>query len=121
MKQLTKSEEAIMKIIWAKEKCMVSEIIEELDEPETPHSTISSIVRILERKGFVNHKAYGRTHEYFPVISKEKYAQKGFMNWFAGYFDNSPSLLASFLIKDKVLTPHEIEELTAQLQKLKKK
>lgn len=120
MKQLTQTEEEIMQIIWRKGKCMIREIIESIGNPETPHSTISSVVRILEKKGFVQHKAYGHTHEYFPIISKEEYAQKDFKNWFSGYFDNSPSLLASFLIKKKALKSHEIDELMEQLKKLKK-
>ncbi|RYE00239.1 MAG: BlaI/MecI/CopY family transcriptional regulator [Sphingobacteriales bacterium] len=121
MIQLTKAEEEIMQIIWEKEKCLVSDIIASLENPETPHSTISSVVRILEKKGFVNHKAYGRTYEYFPVISKEAYAQKGFKSWFASYFDSSPAQLASFFVNEKALKPKEIDELLQQLEQLKKK
>ena len=120
MKQLTKTEEEIMQIIWMKGKCMLSEIIESTGNSGTPHSTISSVVRALEKKGFVHHKAYGHTYEYFPVIKKEDYAQKGFQNWFSGYFGNSPSSLASFLVKGKTLKPKEIDELMEQLKKLKK-
>src|SRR5690625_6243867 len=72
--KLTKGEEEIMKIIWEIEPCLVSDIIDYIGKPNTPHSTISSIVRILEKKGFVDHKAYGRTHEYFSLVSKEKYS-----------------------------------------------
>lgn len=119
MKQLTKTEEEIMHIIWEKERCMVSEIIEALGNPNTPHSTISSVVRILESKGFVDHKAYGRTHEYFPIISKEEYAQKEFKNWFSDYFQKSPSRFASFLVKEKALKEEEIDELLKTLKQLK--
>lgn len=121
MKPLTKSEEDIMRIIWDKERCMVSEIIQALDEPDTPHSTVSSVVRILEKKGFVGHKAYGRTHEYFPLVSKEDYARSGFKNWFSDYFNSSPQQLASFFVREKALKPKEIEELLEQIQKLKTK
>lgn len=121
MQQLTRTEEEIMQIIWSKERCLVSDIIASLEDPETPHSTISSVVRILEKKGFVDHKAYGKTYEYFPVVSKAAYAQRGFKSWFSSYFDNSPAQLASFLVKEKALKPKEIEELLQQLEQLKKK
>ncbi len=121
MQQLTKTEEEIMQIIWNKERCLVSDIIASLENPETPHSTISSVVRILEKKGFVDHKAYGKTHEYFPIVSKEAYAQRGFKSWFANYLNNSPAQLASFLVKEKALKPKEIEELLKQLEQLKRK
>lgn len=121
MQQLTKVEEEIMQIIWTKEKCLVSDIIASLENPETPHSTISSVVRILEKKGFVDHKAYGKTHEYFPIISKAAYAQRGFKSWFSNYFDSSPAQLASFLVKEKALKPKEIDELLLQLEQLKKR
>lgn len=121
MIQLTKTEEEIMRIIWQLQKCLVSDIIKEIEEPDTAHSTISSVVRILEKKGFVRHKAYGRTYEYYPVISKDEYAQAGFRTWFHNYFDNSPKQLASFLIQQKALKPKEIEALMQQLEQLKKK
>lgn len=121
MIQLTKTEEEIMHIIWRLEKCLVSDIIQELEQPDTPHSTISSVVRILEKKGFVTHKAYGRTYEYYPSVTKEQYAQTGFKNWFSNFFNNSPSELASFLVKEKALKTKDIDALMQQLEKLKKK
>ena len=69
-KKLTKAEEEIMQIIWRLERCTVSNILEDLGTPKPPHSSISSIVRILEKKGFVDHKTYARTHEYFPIVTK---------------------------------------------------
>jgi predicted transcriptional regulator len=74
---LTKAEEEVMGIIWSLDRCLVRDIIDKLGDPDMPHSTISSVVRILEKKGFVNHKAYGKTHEYFPIVTKEDYAQAG--------------------------------------------
>jgi len=68
----------------------------------------------------VDHKAYSRTNEYFPVISKEAYAQKGFKSWFASYFDSSPAQLASFFVKEKPLKPKEIDELLQEIEQIKK-
>ena len=72
MKRLTRSEEEIMQMIWDNGPCLVSQLIKQMPDPKPPHSTISSIVRILERKGFVGHKAYGRTHEYFPIVTRDQ-------------------------------------------------
>ena len=73
-KELTKAEEQIMQVLWTLEKAFVKDIIEELPEPKPAYNTVSTIVRILQEKGFVSHKAYGKSHEYFPIISKEQYS-----------------------------------------------
>lgn len=115
MKLLTKAEEEIMQIIWQKERCLVSDILKELGDPKPPHSTISSIVRILEKKGFVNHKAYGRTHEYFPIISKTDYSKQSLKKLVSNYFGGSMNELVSFLVKEEDL---DVKELTDIIDKL---
>lgn len=112
MEELTKTEERIMQIIWDLERCLVKDIIEQIpDEPKPPYNTISSVVRLLESKGFVSYKAYGKTYEYFPVISKEEYGKRTFKKVFADYFDNSVENLLSFMAKEENLTVEEIEKL----------
>lgn len=121
MEELTKSEERIMQVIWKLEKAFVKDIIEELDEePKPPYNTISSIVRLLEKKGYVAYKAYGKTYEYFPAISKADYTKTSFSKLFAGYFDNSPSSLLSFMVKEQALNKNDIEELQALINSNKK-
>ena len=118
MEELTKSEERIMQVIWKLQKAFVKDIIEELDdEPKPPYNTISSIVRLLEKKGYVNYNAYGKTYEYFPAISKDDYAKTTFSKLFSGYFDNSPKSLLSFMVKEQKLTQADIEELNALINK----
>ena len=85
MQSLTKAEEQVMQIIWQKEKCLVRDIIDELGDPDIPHSTVSSVVRILEKKGFVGHKAYGKTHEYYALVAKEDYTKSGLKQWIGSY------------------------------------
>jgi len=109
MKKLTKAEEGLMQIIWRLERCTVSDIINELGKPKPPHSTISSIVRILEKNGFVDHKAYGRTHEYFPVITKEDYSKKTLKDLVSGYFGGSMNRLVSFMVEENEM---DIKALT---------
>jgi predicted transcriptional regulator len=108
---LTKAEEDIMHIIWQLERCVVKDIIDQLGDPDMPHSTISSVVRILEKKGFVNHKAYGKTYEYFPIISKDDYAQQGVKTLVEKFFSGSPKQLVSFLVKSKDIDLKELKEL----------
>ena len=114
-KKLTKAEEEIMQIIWRLERCTVSNILEDLGTPKPPHSSISSIVRILEKKGFVDHKAYGRTHEYFPIVTKSAYSNFTIKKMVGDYFDGSVNNLVSFLVKEKDL---DVEELTTMLKQM---
>lgn len=118
MKKLTKAEEEVMYHIWALERCTVSQLLEQLGEPRPPHSTISSIVRILERKGFVDHKAYGRTHEYFPIIAKKDYSKSSLKNLVKNYFDGSANKMVSFLVEEDDLSIKELGELLDKLKKL---
>ncbi|MGN6569279.1 MAG: BlaI/MecI/CopY family transcriptional regulator [Flavipsychrobacter sp.] len=121
LSSLTKAEEEIMQIIWQLERCLVRDIIEQLGDPEMPHSTISSVVRILEKKGFVGHKAYGKTYEYFPLIANEDYAQHGVKSLMEKYFGGSPKKLVSFLVQSEDLNLKELNELLKTLDNDKKK
>ncbi len=117
MKELTKAEEQIMHILWKLDKCFVNDIIAELPAPKPAYNTVSTIVRILEKKGFVDHKAYGNTHEYFPLIDKEKYTKyflKGFMQ---EYFSNSFTNLVSFFSKNEDMDVTEMEEIMKLLKR----
>lgn len=113
--KLTKAEEGIMQVVWEIEPCLVSDIIKHLGDPDTPHSTISSIVRILERKGYVDHKAYGRTHEYFSVVTKEAYSKSRLKSFVRDYFDDSPKQLVSFLVREKEIDLDELNRLLEQM------
>jgi len=111
MKELTKAEEQIMQILWQIEKGFVNDILEKLPEPKPAYNTVSTIVRILEKKGFVTHKAYGKTHEYYPLLSKKEYTKKYFGSFMTNYFSNSYTALASFLARDKNVSVRELEEM----------
>jgi len=96
MQKLTKVEEEVMQIIWHKGPCFVKEIIEIMPLPKPPYSTISSVVRILEKKKFVGYNAYGKTHQYFPLIMKEDYVKIELEKVIDGYFSGSFKNLVSF-------------------------
>jgi len=117
---LTKAEEEIMHIIWKLERCLVRDIIDNLGDPEIPHSTVSSVVRILEKKEFVGHKAYGKTYEYFPIVSKEEYAQNGVKSLVEKYFGGSPKKLVSFLVQSEDMNLKELNELMRMVDKSNK-
>lgn len=117
---LTKAEEEVMHIIWQLERCLVRDIIDNLGDPDIPHSTISSVVRILEKKGFVDHKAYGKTHEYFPLVTKEDYAEHGVKSLMEKYFGGSPKKLVSFLVQNEDMNLKELGELMKKLDQKKK-
>jgi len=117
MKELTKAEEQIMQILWKLEKGFVNDIISEMAEPKPAYNTVSTIVRILETKGFVSHKAYGKTHEYFPLISKEEYKEGSLSKLVTDYFDNSYKKLVSFFAGAEKLSKEELEEMKRMIEK----
>ncbi len=121
LQSLTKAEEEVMQVIWQLGHCLVRDVIEKLGDPDMPHSTISSVVRILEKKGFVDHKAYGKTYEYFPIVTKEAYAQHGVTNLVEKYFQGSPKKLVSFLVKSEDMNLKELNELLKTIDNSTKK
>lgn len=117
MKELTKAEEQIMQILWNLEEGFVNDIIYKMDEPKPAYNTVSTIVRILERKGFVAHKAYGKTHQYFPLLSKKDYTKSFLKSFMGSYFGNSFKEMVSFFAKEDKMSISEIEELMDDLKK----
>jgi BlaI family penicillinase repressor len=120
MKELTKAEDQIMQILWTIEKGFVKDIMDHLPEPKPAYNTVSTIVRILEKKGFVGYKAYGKTHEYFPLIAKENYTRFYLNNMVKGYFNGSFQNLVSFFAKEN-LNVTDIDKLMSELENLKNK
>lgn len=116
IKELTRAEEQIMQVLWKLEKGFINNIIEHLPSPKPAYTTVSTIVRILEKKGFVDHKAYGNSHEYFPVVSKEKYTREYLKGFLKGYFSNSFSSMVSFFSRNEDMDVKEMEEIMKILQ-----
>jgi BlaI family transcriptional regulator, penicillinase repressor len=117
MKELTKAEEQIMQELWLLEKAFVKEIVDKLPEPKPAYNTVSTVIRILEKKGFVDHYAYGKTHQYFPLISKTDYTKSYFKNFLSGYFSNSFQEMVSFFAKEDKMTLSELEEIVKEVRK----
>jgi len=110
-RELTRAELQIMQILWARGAAFVNDVLADLEEPKPAYNTVSTIIRILEKKGFVGHKAYGKTHEYHPLVTREEYA-RGFM---AGVLDNffggSVSRLVSFFSDNHSISVEETDEI----------
>ena len=111
MKRLTKAEEQIMQILWDIEKGFVKDIIEHLPDPKPAYNTVSTIVRILEKKGFVSYNAFGNSHEYHPVISKEEYTEAYLNSIIKDYFSNSFKEMVSFFTRDTDMSIDELEDI----------
>jgi BlaI family transcriptional regulator, penicillinase repressor len=116
VKDLTKAEEQVMQILWDLKKGFVNDIIDKMPEPKPAYNTVSTIVRILEVKGFIDHKAYGKTHEYYPALTKEQYTKGFFSKFLKNYFSNSYKNMVSFFSMNDDLTTKEIEEIIELLQ-----
>jgi predicted transcriptional regulator len=117
-KKLTRAEEEIMKLIWDQEEpCTVSQLIEDMNvKPKPPHSTISTIIRTLEKKEFVDHKSYGRTHAYFAKIEKKEYTRFSLRKLMVNYFDGSPNELVSFLVRENNLSLQDLSEIIDSIE-----
>ena len=125
MKSLTHAEEQVMQILWSIEKGFVKDILELFREPKPAYNTVSTIVRILEKKGFVSYTAYGKTHEYYPLITKDDYKRNFLRQFVKNYFGNSLQELVSFFSQDESISAEELEEITKiinqQIKEQKKK
>jgi predicted transcriptional regulator len=111
MKELTRAEEQVMQILWQLENAFVKDIIQEMPEPKPAYNTVSTIVRILEQKGFVGHEAFGKTYQYHPLIGKNQYSRFYLNNFLSGYFSGSFERLVSFFAKENDLDIKDMDEL----------
>ena len=111
MRELTRAEEQVMQVLWKIKKGFVKDILEHFEEPRPAYNTVSTIVRILQDKGFVSHKAYGRTHEYYPVVSKDDYSKTHLIAFVDNYFSNSFGKMVSFFAREKKISVKEMEEI----------
>lgn len=111
MKELTKAEEQVMQFLWKLEKAFVKDIVEKMDDPKPAYNTVSTIIRILERKGFVGHYAYGKTHEYYPLVSRKEYTRSFMKNFMRNYFSGSFQEMVSFFAREDNMSVSELDEL----------
>lgn len=119
IKDLTRAEEQIMQIVWQLDKCFVKEVIDYLPEPKPAYNTVSTIIRILEVKGFIGHEAFGKAHQYFPLISREDYKRHATEKLLGGYFENSVESMFSFFVKEQKMDLSDVDEILKMINKIK--
>ena len=116
MKELTKAEDQVMQILWKIKKGFVKDILENIPSPKPAYNTISTIIRILVKKGFVDYRAYGKTHEYYPIVTKDKYRRFYLNNLIQRYFSGSFEKMVSFFAKENNMDLKEMDELMKQIK-----
>ncbi|WP_299339033.1 BlaI/MecI/CopY family transcriptional regulator [uncultured Psychroserpens sp.] len=117
MKQLTKAEEEIMQILWQLDKGNVKDIIELLPDPKPAYNTVSTIVRILENKGFVDYEKQGKGHTYFPLVKKQDYSNQSINNLVDNYFQGSFKSMVSFFVKKNDVDLKDMEAILKDINK----
>ncbi len=117
MIELTKAEEQVMQLLWRLESAFVKEVVAEFPDPKPAYNTVSTIIRILEKKKCVGHESFGRTYRYHPLITKEDYLKQETGNMVSRYFNGSTEQLVSYFVKEKKLSVEELEEILKTLKK----
>ena len=115
--ELTQAELQIMQVVWAKERVFVKDVLAEMPEPKPAYNTVSTFIRILEKKGFIGHTAYGKAHEYYPLIPKEEYTGTYMTGVLNNFFGGSLSRLVSFFSDNKGISLEEADEILKMLEK----
>lgn len=110
-RSLTRAEEEVIQVLWQLGEGLVHDVLKHLPEPKPAYNTVSTVIRILEQKGFVDHRAYGRTYVYYPVVSKKDYTRSYFRNMVSNYFGNSYQAMTSFFTSDDNMGLKELEEI----------
>lgn len=117
MRRLTRKEEEAMKILWKARKGFIKELLALHTEPKPPYTTFSSVVRVLEEKGYVGYKAYGKNHEYYPLIKKEEYRRIFMKDVVTDYFGSSYKNVVSFFVNEKKLSTDDLKKLIQIIEK----
>lgn len=116
MKELTKAEEQVMQYLWRLEKAFLKDIIEQFPEPRPAYTTVSTVIRVLVKKGFIAFNSYGKVNEYYPAVKKSEYSRFYLRGMMKSFFNDSPSKFASFFSKDEDVTLTELEEMKQILE-----
>lgn len=111
MKELTKAEEQLMHYLWGLKKAYLKDIVEQYPEPAPAYTTISTVVNVLVKKGFIGFNTHGKSREYYPLISKEKYTKQSMNGLMSNFFDNSAKQFASFFASQQDLSVEELQEI----------
>jgi len=118
---LTKAEEQVMQILWDQKEGFVKDLLLKFPEPKPAYNTVSTIIRILEKKGFVDHRSFGKSHQYYPLISREQYRNERFSSLMKNYFNNSMKQALSNFGESGNMNMKEADEIIKMMEELKGK
>ena len=121
MTTLTKAEEQVMQILWDEKEGFVKDLLQHFPEPKPAYNTVSTIIRILEKKGFVNHRSFGKSHQYYPLVSREQYRNERFSSLMKDYFNNSMKQVLSHFGNSGSLNMKEADEIIQLMEEIKRK
>jgi BlaI family transcriptional regulator, penicillinase repressor len=121
MEEITKAQEEILRVLWEINEGAVTDVIEKLPKPKPAYTTVATVIKVLEKKGYVAHKTYGNTHVFYPLVTKKAYAQHVLKDAYKGLFNGSLNQLVSFFVKGKEVSVQELEELKKMIDKEIKK
>ena len=119
MSILTKAEEQVMQILWEEQEGFVKELLQKFPEPRPAYNTVSTIIRILEKKGFVDHRSFGKSHQYYPLVSRDQYRNERFSSLMKNYFNNSMKQVLSHFGEDGPMDMKEADEIISMIEALK--
>lgn len=121
MTTLTRAEEQVMQILWKEKEGFVKDLLEHFPEPRPAYNTVSTIIRILEKKGFVGHRSYGKSHQYFPLVTREQYRNDQLSSLMRDYFNNSMKQVLSHFGKSGKMNVREADEIIRMMEEIKEK
>ena len=121
MNILTKAEEQVMQILWEEKEAFVKDLLQKFPEPRPAYNTVSTIIRILEKKGYVDHRSFGKSHQYYPLVSRDQYRNERFSSLMKNYFNNSMKQVLSHFGKNGSMDMKEADEIISMIEELKKK
>ena len=121
MTTLTKAEEQVMQILWDEKEGFVKDLLQHFPEPKPAYNTVSTIIRILEKKGFVDHRSFGKSHQYYPLMSKEQYRNERFSSLMKDYFNNSMQQVLSHFGNSGSVNMKEADEIIKMMEEIKQK
>ncbi len=117
MEKLTKKEEQAMQVLWTVKRGFVKDLLENYPDPKPHYNTVSSLIRLLEEKGYVGHKAYGNTHQYYPLVTREEYRKEFISDVVDSYFGNSYMNVVSFFAREQNISADELREIIKMIEK----
>jgi BlaI family penicillinase repressor len=117
MKEITRAQEELLKALWEIKEGAVSNVLEILPDPKPAYNTVATVIKVLEKKGYLSHKTYGKTNVYYPLISKKEYAQHILKDTCLGLFNGSLDQMVSSFVKNKEVSIYELEELRTTLKR----